>query len=79
MQQKIGRKIYDTEKATNIGSKIVGEFGQPDGFEEKLYVTEDGKFFLYGAGGGNSPYSDPSIQLLTTGQANKWKKIFSLK
>jgi hypothetical protein len=79
MKLKIGRTTYDTDNATNAGRKYVGELGQPDGFEEALFVTEKGKLFLYGAGGAESPYSEASIQPLTEAQAAKWKNAFSLE
>ena len=76
MKAKIGYKTYDTDKAACIGSKYVGEFGQPEGFEEKLFITEAGRYFLYGTGGTGSPYAEPSIQLLTNTQANNWRQAF---
>ena len=78
MKTKIGYKTYDTDKAACVGSKYVGEFGQPDGFEEKLFATEAGRFFLYGTGGSDSPYGEPSIQLLTKAQALAWKQAYQL-
>jgi hypothetical protein len=77
LKAKIGRTVYDTDNAANLGCKYVGDFGQPEGYEEKLYSTESGKFFLYGAGGIDSPYGEPSIKLLTDIQANKWRGAFS--
>ena len=74
MQKKIGRGVYDTADATKLGSKTIGEFGQPDGYEEQLYITEKGKHFLYGVGGPNSPYPKENIKTITDEQADEWKR-----
>ena len=78
MKSKIGYKTYDTDNAACIGSKYIGEYGQPDGFEEKLFVTEAGRYFIYGSGGVDSPYGEPSILLLSKTQANDWKKAYQV-
>lgn len=74
MQKKISKKVYDTDQASNLGCKYVGEYGQPDGYEERLFVNEDGQHFLYGIGGSESKYAEPTIELLSTEQADEWKK-----
>jgi hypothetical protein len=77
MKKTINRKVYDTEKATHLGRKCVGEFGQPNGYEEQLFVVKKGQqnqHFIYGVGGPESKYSEPAIELITDTQASKWKK-----
>jgi hypothetical protein len=47
----IDGKLYDTKKATEIGSD---NYGQPGDFEywaESLYVSASGRYFLAGEGG----------------------------
>ena len=74
MKATIKKKTYDTDVATSIGHKYFGEFGQSDGYEEQLFVTEGGQHFLYGVGGADSPYSEPEIKPFTNKEADAWKK-----
>ena len=55
MKKTICKVDYDTEASELIGKKTFGAFGDPAGYEECLYKTEGGKFFLYGVGGAESP------------------------
>jgi len=74
MKRKINGNMYDTSNAAHVGFKFAGEFGQDHGYEEQLYVTKSGQYFIYGAGGPQSPYPDPTIKLLTKEQAEEWEK-----
>ena len=74
MKAKIGRKNYDTDDAVNLGHKYTGDFGHPEGYEERLFVTEKGQHFIYGVGGAESPYNEPEIKLLTNEAAEIWMK-----
>ncbi|MDR0248168.1 MAG: hypothetical protein LBI44_00675 [Oscillospiraceae bacterium] len=74
MKKTINKKTYNTDTGKHIGQKYHGEYGQPDGFEEQLFVAEDGKHFIYGAGGPDSPYPVPDIKVLTEKAATDWKK-----
>ena len=47
MKRIICKVEYDTEASTLVAKHTVGEFGDPTGYEESLYVTEGGKYFLY--------------------------------
>ena len=46
MKKIICKKEYNTENATIIKKVTFSYFGDPAGYEESLYKTEDGKFFL---------------------------------
>ena len=48
MQKIICKKLYDTETAELIKKVTSGEFGDPNGYEESLYRTPEGIYFLYG-------------------------------
>ena len=61
MQKIICKKVYDTETATLIKKVTYGYFGSPDGYEESLYQTESGHFFLYTNGGAESKYTKEDI------------------
>ena len=74
MQKTICGKLYDTETATRVDSKTVGEFGDPTGYEEILYLTPDGSYFLFGTGGKNSPYAEEKILRLSKKKAEEWQK-----
>lgn len=64
MLKKIGRVTYDTETATLIVKKTVGSFGDPAGYEETLYQTPAGHYFVYTNGGEQSPYTTEGIKRL---------------
>ena len=73
MKKVICKVEYDTENAKLILKKTNGEFGDPAGYEECLYETNDGKFFLYGNGGETSPYPTETIKRLSAAKADEWK------
>ena len=72
MQKTICKKVYDTETATLIKKVTYGYFGSPDGFEESLYVTESGNFFLYTNGGAESKYTKENITRMSAEKKNAW-------
>ena len=51
MQKIICKKTYDTTTATVVKKVTNGYFGDPKGYEETLYQTEDGFYFVYENGG----------------------------
>lgn len=74
MQKIICKKVYDTETSTLIKKVSFGEFGCPNGYEESLYQTESGSFFLYTNGGDESKYPNENITRLSTDKKNAWLK-----
>jgi len=70
----ISKTVYDTEKAALIAQNAVGAFGDKDGYEESLYQTEDGKFFLYTFGGTESKYPEEKITRMSAAKAEEWRK-----
>ena len=73
MKKIICKVEYDTDTAEFIQKKTIGQFGDADGYEECLFKTPDGKFFLYGVGGENSPYAEETIKRLSAAKAEEWK------
>ncbi len=73
MKKIICKREYDTETAQLIKKYTAGEFGQPDGYEESLYMTPDGKYFLYMNGGEKSPYKKENIKSISAEKAEIWK------
>lgn len=72
MQVKVGRKIYDTEKAEYIGDQTVGYFGEDYGFKETLYRKGKDDFFIVGLGGSNSPYPEEKLAVLDMEATEEW-------
>ena len=72
MKKIIKGRIYDTDKAKQLNFKYVGEYGDADGYEEKLYLTKSGQYFIFGAGGSESPYPQPVIKPIEKEQADEW-------
>ena len=73
MKKIICKVEYDTENATLIEKRTNGEFGDPAGYEESLYQTPDGKFFLYVNGGAESIYTEENIKRMSAAKAEEWK------
>ena len=72
MQKFMYGKDYNTETAKLVKKYTYGEYGDPKGYEECLFQTPDGLYFLFVQGGPDSPY--PSADLLRIGKAkvNAW-------
>ena len=73
MKKIICKVEYDTETAQLIGKATSGEFGDPAGYEESLYLTEDGKYFIYVNGGAESIYPKEDIKRLAKDKVKAWK------
>ncbi len=74
MKKVICKIEYDTEASELIQKKVSGAFGDPKGYEECLYKTQDGKFFLYGIGGTESPYPAETIKRLAADKVKAWQQ-----
>ena len=72
MKKTIRKREYDTQTATMVKQHTVGFFGDPAGYEETLYQTPDGYYFLYVCGGENSPYPAEDILRLAKTKVNEW-------
>ncbi len=72
MKKIICKVEYDTEAATLVAKKAIGAFGDAAGYEESLYQTEAGKFFLYTNGGEESPYKKEDIKRMSADKAKEW-------
>ena len=74
MKKVICKVEYDTDASEVIQKKAFGSFGDPTGYEEVLYKTRDGKLFLYGVGGAESPYAEETIKRISAAKADEWQK-----
>ena len=72
MKKIICKKEYDTESATLIKKYTYSYFGDPAGFEECLFQTPGGLYFLYVCGGEASPYPTEDILRLAKTKVNDW-------
>ena len=74
MQKIICKKLYDTETATLIKAYSFGYLGDPNGYEEDLYQTPEGLYFLHVGGGETSPYPTEDILRLAKTKVKEWLK-----
>ena len=72
MKKIICKKEYDTETATLIKKYTVSYYGDPAGYEETLYQTPEGLYFVYVCGGEASPYPCEDITRLAKTKVNEW-------
>lgn len=74
MQKIICKKVYDTETSTLIKKITYGTYGASDGWEESLYQTGEGNFFLYTNGGADSKYKTENITRMSAAKKEEWLK-----
>ena len=72
MKKTICKVDYDTEASELLGKATVGSIGDPAGYEECLFKTEGGKFFLYTNGGEASKYPKEDIKRMSAAKAKEW-------
>ncbi len=72
MKKIICKKEYDTETATLVKKYTYGYFGDPAGYEESLYQTPAGLYFLYVFGGESSLYRTEDILRMAKTKVNEW-------
>ena len=70
MKKIICKKEYDTETATLIKAYSFSYLGDPAGYEEDLYQTPSGLYFLHVGGGEASPYPTEDIIRLAKTKVN---------
>ena len=72
MHKIICGKVYDTATASVVKKITEGFFGDTHGYEETLYVTPEGNYFLYTNGGSESKYTTEKIVRMSKKTAEKW-------
>lgn len=72
MKKIICKKEYDTETATLVKKVTFGNFGDADGYEESLYQTPEGLYFLYVNGGEESVHAKEDITRMSKAKAEEW-------
>lgn len=72
MKKVICKVEYDTETATLVKAYSFGKLGDHDGYEEDLYQTPNGLYFLHVGGGETSPYPAEDILRLAKTKLKAW-------
>lgn len=78
MKKIICKVEYNTETATEVAKFSSGSFGDTAGYEETLFTTPDGKFFLYVNGGADSIHAKEDIKRMSAAKAEEWKAEHNL-
>jgi len=72
MKKMFGKTVYDTEESNVIVKNTYGNYGDTDGYEEILFCTPAGNYFVYGNGGEDSPYPAESIVRVAKAKVDEW-------
>lgn len=72
MNKTIAKAVYDTETAAQVRKFTSGCFGDPAGYEETLYQTPEGRYFIYVNGGAESPYLEEKITRISKDKVEAW-------
>lgn len=72
MQRTICNRLYDTETSEFLKKVTYGYYGSEDGWEECLFKTQDGYYFLYTNGGAQSKYTKENIKRISAERAKIW-------
>ena len=72
MKKTICNKIYDTQTSKIIKQFTYSYYGDPNGYEETLYQTQDGFYFIYTNGGNASPYATEDIKRIGKSKIQHW-------
>lgn len=72
MKKIICKIEYDTDNAELIKKYTSGNVGSTDGYEETLYITPEGKYFLYVNGGADSVHPEENIIRMSKAKADEW-------
>ncbi len=72
MKKIICKKEYDTETATVVKKVTFGNYGEPTGYEEILFQTPDGLYFVYVNGGEDSIHPAEDISRISKAKAEQW-------
>ena len=75
MKKIICKKEYDTDTSVIVKKNTYGEFGDAEGYEETLYKTEGGNYFLYTNGGAESKYPKEDIKRMSAKAAEEWLSL----
>ena len=72
MKKIIGKKEDDTQTAALVKKFTYSFYGDPAGYEELLYQTPDGLYFVFVRGGETSPYPNEDILRVAKTKVDAW-------
>ncbi|MDE7087399.1 MAG: hypothetical protein K2O67_04320 [Clostridia bacterium] len=72
MRKEIDGAVYDTQSATVDKKFTFGAPGDDSGYEETLYISFDGKYFIYTNGGPKSKYPHENITPIEREKVLEW-------
>ena len=72
MRKEIDGVVYDTALATVDKKFTYGAYGADNGYEETLYITADGEYFIYTNGGKYSKYPNEDIVPIEHCRVRDW-------
>ncbi len=72
MIKKTKTKVFDTDTASVVKKVTNGDYGDSAGYEETLFQTPEGDYFLYTNGGKDSPYTTEKITSMCKAKALEW-------
>lgn len=72
MCKEISGVLYDTANSTVDKKFTYGAPGDPYGYEETLYITAGGQYFIYTNGGVKSKYPSEDIVPITREEVRGW-------
>ena len=72
MRKEIDGVIYDTATSTIDKKFTYGVPGDPCGYEETLYITSDGRYFIYTYGGSQSKYPVENVVPIEREDVKNW-------
>ena len=67
-------KVYNTETAELVASRAFSYYGDPAGYEERLYLTPRGLLFPLWYRRGGVPYPEPAIKAVSKSAAQLWQE-----
>ena len=74
MKKIICKVEYDTENAELVAKFTSGVLGDSEGYEETLFMTPSGKYFLYVNGGADSVHPEEDIKRISADKAKQWRE-----
>lgn len=72
MTKNIDGVVFDTGDSTVDKKFTYGAPGDPAGYEETLYITADGRYFIYTNGGKASRYPSEDITPIARERLKEW-------
>lgn len=72
MRKTVDKITYDTDRATVDKKFTFGAPGDATGYEETLYITLDGRYFIYTNGGISSRYPREDITPIAHENVKDW-------